>query len=187
MERNPRNKALGRPLVKISTYENEKKREENRLVPKQRARPFPHSRPSPPSHPKSFLAQPLLIVHNTCNMASRWTRSLPSRLFTDPRPLPRSHPKPSRLNFQRHNAPSSWNKLDQEWNLLSRLQPVIITSQPLQDNTRFPAVSAPKRVLCGDKQQLGAGEQVGEHYGVGSSNRDGFGCDRGRGRGLVDP
>ncbi|GJR23456.1 ribonuclease H-like domain-containing protein [Tanacetum coccineum] len=45
-----------------------------------------------------------------------------------------------------------------------------------------------KRVMCGDKQQPGApgaGEQASELYDVGSSNRDGFGCDRGRGRGSV--
>ncbi|GJT59020.1 hypothetical protein Tco_1002553 [Tanacetum coccineum] len=35
-------------------------------------------------------------------MASRWSRSLPSRLLPDPRPLPRPHPKPNDLNFQHH-------------------------------------------------------------------------------------
>ncbi|GKB72068.1 hypothetical protein Tco_0933480 [Tanacetum coccineum] len=37
-------------------------------------------------------------------MASRWTRSFPSRLLPDPRPLPRPRPKPPDLNFHRHNV-----------------------------------------------------------------------------------
>ena len=67
------------------------------------SRPFPDTRHSPRSYPKSsFNHFWFFITHVTSNMASRWTRSLPSRLLPDPRPLPRPHPKPPELNSHCH-------------------------------------------------------------------------------------
>ncbi|KAL4588975.1 hypothetical protein LXL04_001876 [Taraxacum kok-saghyz] len=106
-----------------------------------------------PDHSQSLLGstQIKLTTLETSNMASCWNRSSTSCLFTDQRPLPQPHPKPSDLNSnaiieQSHPLLTFYFNLPNELNpkpsaLTDSLCPVfthlrrspLITNRPIKD------------------------------------------------------